>query len=75
MGGLYGVRLNHVFFAESMFSKQRDGSKMAMSYLCDWAIAEGITMIDCQMPTAHLQSLGAEDISRHSFLDALKKNT
>ena len=71
IGGLYGVRLNDVFFAESMFSKQRDGSKMAMSYLCDWAIDSGIKLIDCQMPTEHLQSLGAEDILRDTFLDML----
>ncbi len=73
IGGLYGVRLNHVFFAESMFSKQRDGSKMAMFYLCEWAKAEGIRVIDCQMPTSHLHSLGAEDIPRDMFLDLLKR--
>ncbi len=68
IGGLYGVRLGHVFFAESMFSTQRDGSKMAMSYLCDWAMDSGIKMIDCQMTTTHLCSLGAENISREFFL-------
>jgi len=73
IGGLYGVRLGHIFFAESMFSKQRDGSKMAMFYLCEWAMAEGITLIDCQMPTSHLHSLGAQDISRDMFLDILKR--
>jgi leucyl/phenylalanyl-tRNA--protein transferase len=72
IGGLYGVRLGHVFFAESMFSKQRDGSKMAMSYLCDWAIDEGIKLIDCQMPTAHLHSLGAEDMNRRDFLGFIR---
>ncbi|MDQ7002158.1 MAG: leucyl/phenylalanyl-tRNA--protein transferase, partial [Ghiorsea sp.] len=72
IGGLYGVRLNQVFFAESMFSKQRDGSKMAMFYLCEWAKEEGITLIDCQMPTEHLLSLGAENISRDTFLNVLK---
>ena len=73
VGGLYGVRLNHVFFAESMFSKQRDGSKMAMFYLCEWAKEEGIQLIDCQMPTSHLHSLGAKDIPRDMFLDLLKR--
>ncbi len=73
IGGLYGVRLNHVFYAESMFSKQRDGSKMAMSYLCDWAVDEGIQLIDCQMPTDHLLSLGAENVSRDEFLGLLHK--
>jgi len=72
---LYGVRLGHIFFAESMFSQQRDGSKMAMSYLCDWAEDEGITLIDCQMHTPHLQSLGAEEISRHHFLQILNNES
>ena len=73
IGGLYGVHLGHVFFAESMFSKQRDGSKMAMSYLCDWAIDSGITLIDCQMFTEHLGSLGAEEISRADFLQKIQE--
>ncbi len=68
IGGLYGVHLGDVFFAESMFSRQRDGSKMAMSYLCDWAIDKGVKMIDCQMFTGHLQSMGAEELSREIFL-------
>ncbi|MDX8387849.1 MAG: leucyl/phenylalanyl-tRNA--protein transferase [Ghiorsea sp.] len=71
MGGLYGVRLGDVFFAESMFSLQRDGSKMAMSYLCEWAIDSGIKMIDCQMFTQHLGSLGAVEMSRDIFLKQL----
>lgn len=71
IGGLYGVHLGHTFFAESMFSKQRDGSKMAMSYLCEWAIDSGIKMIDCQMFSEHLSSLGAEDILRDTFLKLL----
>jgi len=75
MGGLYGVRVGHIFFAESMFSKQRDGSKMAMSYLCEWAIDSGITLIDCQMFTEHLQSLGAVEISRDVFLKHVSKDT
>ena len=73
IGGLYGVRLGHVFYAESMFSKQRDGSKMAMSYLCDWAMDEGIKLIDCQMPTDHLLSLGAENVSRDEFLGLIQE--
>jgi len=68
VGGLYGVRLGKVFYAESMFSRQRDGSKMAMSYFCDWAMEFGIGIIDCQMHTAHLESLGAEEMSREDFL-------
>ncbi|HID37113.1 MAG TPA: leucyl/phenylalanyl-tRNA--protein transferase [Ghiorsea sp.] len=72
IGGLYGVCLNHVFYAESMFSKQRDGSKMAMSCLCDWAMDEDIKLIDCQMPTAHLLSLGAKNVGRDEFLSLIK---
>jgi len=73
IGGLYGVRLGHVFFAESMFSKQRDGSKMAMSYMASWAIEEGITLIDCQMHTDHLESLGAMEMDRQTFVGQLPK--
>lgn len=73
IGGLYGVRLGHVFFAESMFSKKRDGSKMAMSYMASWALDEGIIIIDCQMHTGHLASLGAQEIDRKSFLAQLPK--
>ena len=71
IGGLYGVRVGDNFFAESMFSLQRDGSKMAMSYLCDWAVDSGIKMIDCQMFTEHLGSLGAVEMSRGDFLGLL----
>ena len=71
IGGLYGIHLGHVFFAESMFSKKRDGSKMALSYLCEWAIDSGVKMIDCQMFTEHLDRMGAEEISRDDFLQKL----
>ena len=72
IGGLYGVRLGSVFFAESMFSRKRDGSKMAMSYLCEWAKEEGIKLIDCQMHTEHLESMGAEEVSRDSYIQLVK---
>jgi len=74
IGGLYGVRVGQVFFAESMFSLQRDASKMAVSYLCDWAISEGIQLIDCQMFTSHLASLGAKEMPRDDFLLLLKRH-
>ncbi len=73
IGGLYGIHLGDIFFAESMFSRQRDASKMAMSHLCDWAIATGITLIDCQMFTPHLASLGAVELPRNDFLHLLGK--
>lgn len=71
IGGLYGVRLGRVFFAESMFSRKRDGSKMAMAYLVMWAKDADIALIDCQMYTEHLMRLGAEQISRDLFLSQL----
>jgi leucyl/phenylalanyl-tRNA--protein transferase len=68
IGGLYGVLLNSVFFAESMFSKQTDGSKMALAKLIDRAKEGGWKLIDCQFHTGHLESLGAREISRSKFL-------
>ena len=71
IGGLYGVLLNRVFFAESMFSKQTDGSKMALAKLVERAREEGWKLIDCQFHTGHLESLGAREISRSKFLAAI----
>ena len=68
VGGLYGVRIGGMFFGESMFSGIRDGSKFALKALTDWAIASAIGLIDCQMPTAHLKSLGARTIARDRYL-------
>lgn len=67
IGGLYGVLHREVFFAESMFSKVRDGSKMALAKLIERAVAEGWQLIDCQFHTGHLESLGAREISRSEF--------
>jgi leucyl/phenylalanyl-tRNA--protein transferase len=71
IGGLYGVLHKDVFFAESMFSRQTDGSKMALAHLVDRALAEGWKIIDCQFYTDHLDSLGAHEISREAFLQIL----
>jgi len=71
VGGLYGVLLNQTFFAESMFSRQRDGSKMAMAKMVECALLENWVMIDCQFYTDHLASLGAAEISRQEFLQRL----
>jgi len=68
IGGLYGVLLNRVFFAESMFSRRTDGSKMALAQLVKRARSENWKLIDCQFYTAHLASLGARRISRSEFL-------
>ncbi len=72
VGGLYGIALGKVFFGESMFSKMANTSKLCLKYLVDSASYE---MIDCQLPTGHLQSLGAIDISREEFESALNRWT
>ncbi len=66
-GGLYGVLLGTVFFGESMFSRVTDASKVALWHLCHQVLQHPIDLIDCQMPTAHLQRLGATAISRNAF--------
>jgi len=71
IGGLYGVAHRGIFFAESMFSRRRDGSKMALAKLVERAVNEGWKVIDCQFHTGHLESLGAREISRDEFLKLL----
>ena len=71
IGGIYGVLLNGVFFAESMFSRKRDASKMALARLVERARAEGWKLIDCQFHTGHLESLGAREIDRRQFVALL----
>jgi len=68
VGGLYGVHLGEVFFGESMFSREADASKVALSALVRHALATDITLIDCQMPSRHLASLGSRSIPRSEFL-------
>jgi leucyl/phenylalanyl-tRNA--protein transferase len=67
VGGLYGVALGQMFFGESMFSTERDASKVALKRLCDELLTRRFHMIDCQMATPHLLSLGAELIPRTQF--------
>lgn len=74
VGGLYGISLGHAFFGESMFHIVTDASKLAMYYLCQTISGWGFDFIDCQLPTAHLQSLGAKAISRHDFLGRLEES-
>lgn len=66
-GGLYGVALGAAFFGESMFTRARDASKIALVHLVERLRAAGYAMIDCQMRTAHLASLGAREIPRAEF--------
>ena len=68
VGGLYGVRLGSVFFGESMFSRERDASKAALAHLVEHCRHNGIVVIDCQLPSRHLRSLGSRPISRAQFL-------
>jgi len=73
VGGLYGVRLGGVFFGESMFSRARDASKVALAHLVAMCRRNSIAVIDCQLPSRHLASLGARDIPRQQFLALLEE--
>ena len=66
-GGLYGVAIGRVFYGESMFSHARDASKIALAHLCAHLKRRGFGIIDCQMETRHLASLGARPIPRRDF--------
>lgn len=72
VGGLYGVAYGGVFFGESMFARATDASKVALVALITKLRAWNFALIDCQLPTAHLSSLGAESIARSAFLAELK---
>lgn len=74
VGGLYGVCLGRVFFGESMFSTESDASKVALVRLIAESRARGIELIDCQVPNAHLQSLGSRTIARDDFLHLLARH-
>ena len=71
-GGLYGIRMGKVFFGESMFSHQSNASKLAFIRYVRLLQQEGIELIDCQVHTAHLESLGAEMIPREIFMKKLE---
>jgi len=72
-GGLYGVALGRVFFGESMFARAIDASKVALAHLVQLMRARGAPLIDCQMETAHLASLGARPIPRAEFVRELRR--
>ena len=75
VGGLYGIRLGRVFFGESMFSRRTDASKVAFVHLVRKLQEEGVVLIDCQVTTDHLLSLGAEEIPRRRFVELLREYT
>lgn len=68
VGGLYGVSLGRTFFGESMFSRAADASKVALVALVERCQRHGIELIDCQVYSDHLRSLGAREIPRREFL-------
>jgi leucyl/phenylalanyl-tRNA--protein transferase len=72
VGGLYGVSVGGVFCGESMFAKVSDASKVAFAVLVEHLKHWGFEFVDCQVPTEHLKSLGAKEISRKSFLERLQ---
>jgi leucyl/phenylalanyl-tRNA---protein transferase len=74
VGGLYGVRLGNVFFGESMFSRERDASKAALARLVEYCESEGVAVIDCQVQSRHLQSMGSRLISRAQFQGLLREH-
>ncbi|WP_174247226.1 leucyl/phenylalanyl-tRNA--protein transferase [Arcobacter sp. LA11] len=69
VGGGYGINIGNIFCGESMFSKKNDASKVALYYLVQRLKSNGFKMIDCQIPTPHLESLGAKKIPREEFLN------
>lgn len=75
VGGLYGVCLGGIFFGESMFSFKSDASKIALVSLTNQLKKNNFDLIDCQLATNHLFSMGAKMITRQSFLDKIKKST
>lgn len=68
VGGLYGVAIGSMFFGESMFSRVRDSSKIALVTLCQQLSRWGFEMIDCQVYSDHLASLGAYEIEQEEFI-------
>jgi leucyl/phenylalanyl-tRNA---protein transferase len=74
VGGLYGLRLGGVFFGESMFSLERDASKAALAHLVARCQRAGIVLIDCQLASRHLASLGSRCIPRARFLGLLREH-
>lgn len=72
-GGIYGIAIGKIFFGESMFSRVSNASKIALWMLCRSLHTLGFRLVDCQMESAHLLSLGAQNISRAAFQSALQQ--
>ena len=71
IGGLYGVKLGRAFFGESMFSRARDASKVALAWLVARLQVGNFTLLDCQFMTEHLASLGAISVPRETYVALL----
>ncbi len=74
VGGLYGLAMGQLFFGESMFSRADNASKYGFATLVQHLKAAGFVLIDCQMPTDHLHSLGARSIPRGDYADYLRRH-
>ncbi len=74
VGGLYGIRMGNLFFGESMFSSVSNASKYAFISYVQQLQKEGVLLVDCQVYTEHLESLGARMIGRDAFLEMVKEN-
>lgn len=74
VGGLYGLQLGRVFFGESMFSRETDASKVALSALVRHSLERGGRLIDCQQASRHLGSLGSRTITRPQFTELLREH-
>jgi leucyl/phenylalanyl-tRNA--protein transferase len=74
-GGLYGVAIGRMFYGESMFARRSDASKIALAHLVRQLERWGFEMIDCQMSTNHLASLGAREIRRRDFVERMRSLT
>jgi leucyl/phenylalanyl-tRNA--protein transferase len=69
VGGMYGISIGKIFCGESMFSRISNTSKMALIHVCE---SKRYTLLDCQVPTPHLASMGARLVSREAFLKMIK---
>jgi len=72
VGGLYGIDLGKIFCGESMFQTKSDASKTALVYLAQYCMENGYELIDCQVPSNHLKSMGAIEMRRDDFLDVVE---
>jgi leucyl/phenylalanyl-tRNA--protein transferase len=73
VGGMYGIKIGPVFFGESMFSKQNNASKFAFIKFVQHVMQDGVQLVDCQVYTEHVESLGARMIDRKEYLSLLQR--